>query len=224
MNIGLIGIRSGSKTIKDKNIKSFCGKPLVYWILKAAQNSILDKIYVLTDSKKYMDIVKSFNFNKVYISKEKTIIKDGNVNLPCQFMNDFPEIEFDNIALMQACYPLLKSKDIDNALIKFIEGKYESLITVTTRKKFIWGKTDTDYIYPKNYDPLKRPRKQEWDGEIFEIGACYICSKDTLKKYNNFIGTLNGYYELPFYMFNGTDEVFDWEILEVIAEKVGLYE
>ena len=40
MNIAFIPVRGGSKSIPLKNIKAFCGKPLVYWTILSLQNSI----------------------------------------------------------------------------------------------------------------------------------------------------------------------------------------
>ncbi|MCD4756739.1 MAG: hypothetical protein K8R39_00530 [Arcobacteraceae bacterium] len=68
MNIALIPARCGSKSISFKNIKNFCGKPLIYWNLKALeQSNNIDKIYVATDCDKIKKVVNSFQFNKVFI-------------------------------------------------------------------------------------------------------------------------------------------------------------
>ena len=65
-NIAFIPIRSGSKGIKDKNIKKFNGKPLCYWTVKsAAESKLVDEVYVSTDSKKIIQIVESFELPKV---------------------------------------------------------------------------------------------------------------------------------------------------------------
>ena len=37
--LGIIPARSGSQTIKNKNLKTFNNKPLIYWTIKAAKNS-----------------------------------------------------------------------------------------------------------------------------------------------------------------------------------------
>ena len=64
--IAFIPIRSGSKGIKNKNIKEFNGKPLCYWTIKSAvEAKLIDKVYVSTDSKKIIDIVESFELPKV---------------------------------------------------------------------------------------------------------------------------------------------------------------
>ena len=44
--------RSGSKSIKDKNLKLILGKPLIYYCIDAALKSkLISKVYFLTDSK-----------------------------------------------------------------------------------------------------------------------------------------------------------------------------
>ena len=57
MNICLIPARKGSKRIKNKNIKIFNGKPIIYYSIKAALNSrLFDKIIVSTDCNKIKKI------------------------------------------------------------------------------------------------------------------------------------------------------------------------
>ena len=48
--VAFVPVRGGSKSIPLKNIKYFCGKPLVYWVIKAAVDSIkFSEIIVATD-------------------------------------------------------------------------------------------------------------------------------------------------------------------------------
>ena len=65
--IAFIPARGGSKSIPEKNIKLFCGKPLIFWALSALQESNIDEIIVATDSLKIKETVCSFNFSKVKI-------------------------------------------------------------------------------------------------------------------------------------------------------------
>ena len=70
MNIAFIPVRCGSKSIPFKNIKVFCGKPLVYWNLKSLQDSkSIDIIYVATDCEEIESIVNDFSFSKVVTYK-----------------------------------------------------------------------------------------------------------------------------------------------------------
>lgn len=59
--VALIPARSGSKRIKDKNIKPLGGQPLIAYTIKAAQESgIFEDIVVSTDSQQYADIAKGY--------------------------------------------------------------------------------------------------------------------------------------------------------------------
>ena len=60
-SICIIPARGGSKRIKNKNIKNFFDKPLIYYSIKAAiKSNIFDKIIVSTDSKKIASIAKKY--------------------------------------------------------------------------------------------------------------------------------------------------------------------
>ena len=78
MNVALVPTRSGSKSIKNKNIKLFLKKPLIYWTLNSLEkSSIIDEIYLATDSKKIIDIAKKFNFKKLkFFIRSKSSSRD----------------------------------------------------------------------------------------------------------------------------------------------------
>ena len=59
--IALIPARSGSKRIKDKNIKLLGRKPLISYTIDIAKKSkIFDHIYCVTDSKKYFKLIRNY--------------------------------------------------------------------------------------------------------------------------------------------------------------------
>ena len=54
--LAIIPARSGSKRIKNKNLKLFYGKPLIYYSIKALKESnIFSKIHISSDSSKILD-------------------------------------------------------------------------------------------------------------------------------------------------------------------------
>ena len=58
-NLAVIPARSGSKGLKDKNIKELLGKPLLAYSIEAAlQSEVFDEVHVSTDSRKYADIAQ----------------------------------------------------------------------------------------------------------------------------------------------------------------------
>jgi pseudaminic acid cytidylyltransferase len=59
MRIAVIPARGGSKRIPRKNIKDFCGKPMIAWSIEVAkESSLFDHIIVSTDDTKIADIAK----------------------------------------------------------------------------------------------------------------------------------------------------------------------
>ena len=57
----VIPARGGSKRIKRKNLKNFCGKPILSYSLQNAQKSgIFDKILVSSDDEEILEFAKSF--------------------------------------------------------------------------------------------------------------------------------------------------------------------
>lgn len=59
--LAVIPARSGSKRIPKKNIKEFCGKPLIAWPLSILKSgSIADEIIVSTDSEEIAEIAQKF--------------------------------------------------------------------------------------------------------------------------------------------------------------------
>ncbi len=74
--LGVVGARSGSKSIRDKNIYPLLGKPLMAWIIESAKKSkYLTKLIVSTDSKKYAKIARSLGVEVPFL-RPKELAED----------------------------------------------------------------------------------------------------------------------------------------------------
>ena len=79
--LAIIPCRSRSKGIKDKNINTVFGKPLIYYsIIFAQQCKFIDKIIVSTDSKKYKKIAEKYGINVPFL-RPKNISKDFSLDI-----------------------------------------------------------------------------------------------------------------------------------------------
>ena len=153
--IAFIPIRSGSKGIKDKNIKEFNGKPLCYWTIRSSSESkSIDEVYVSTDSKKIIDIVESFQLPKVktFLRSKKTSLDTSSTeSAMLEFIEKMNFDEESIFILIQATSPFTKAEDIDSAIKKISKGS--SVLSVCNFNRFIWDKNG-----PLNYDFLNRNR------------------------------------------------------------------
>ena len=219
MNIAFIPVRCGSKSIAFKNIKKFCGKPLVYWNLKALQNSKnIDKIFVATDCEEIKNIVNSFNLSKVkvYIRKAENASDTASTeSVMLEFINKQDFEDDDLFFLVQATSPLTQTKDFDEALEKLKIEKADSLLTGVRTKRFFWDENSNSI----NYDFKNRPRRQDFDGLLMENGAFYINTIFNIKKDKNRLSGKIAIHEMQEFTAVEIDEEDDWLIAEKMMHK-----
>ena len=70
--IAIITARGGSKRIPRKNIKNFCGKPIIAYSIDAAINSkLFDEVMVSTDDEEIADVAKKYGAKVPFMRSEK---------------------------------------------------------------------------------------------------------------------------------------------------------
>ena len=217
--IAFIPVRGGSKSIPLKNIKDFCGKPLVYWNVAALQNcNKIDEIIIATDSEEIKKTIVGFDFSKVKIynrSAENASDTASTESVMLEYINQSNLSENDIFMLVQATSPLTETKHFDEALDIYLQGKYDSMLTCVRSYRFFWNEDGTS----KNYDYRNRPRRQNFKGELMENGAFYINMVGNILKDKNRLSGKIGIYEMPEYTATEIDEPDDWTILENLMRK-----
>ena len=219
MNIAFIPVRCGSKSIPLKNIKNFCGKPLVYWTLEALENSQnIDKIFVATDCEEIKDIVNNFGFYKVEVYRresENASDTASTESVMLEFINKQNFKDSDLFFLVQATSPLTQTKDFDEALEKLKIENADSLLTCVRTKRFFWDNNSN----PINYNFRNRPRRQDFDGLLMENGAFYINTIFNIKKEKNRLSGKIAIHEMQEFTAVEIDEEDDWLIAEKMMYK-----
>ena len=131
-NIAIIPARSGSKGLKDKNIKELNGKPLLaYSIYAAKESKLFDEIMVSTDSSKYAEIARSFGANVPFLRSEgNSSDKASSWDVVLEVLSKYFETgqKFDSVCLLQPTSPLRTSNDIVEAY-KLLENKEADAVT-----------------------------------------------------------------------------------------------
>jgi YrbI family 3-deoxy-D-manno-octulosonate 8-phosphate phosphatase len=217
--VAFIPVRGGSKSIPLKNIKPFCGKPLVYWNIKALEDtSGVDTIIVATDSEEIEAAVNSFGFTKTKVyrrSSENATDSASTESVMLEYLQKEPLADNDYFMLVQATSPLTRAEDFSNALQQFLNSGYDSLITGVRYKRFFWNNDGT----PKNYDYKNRPRRQDFEGEFMENGAFYINKASNVLRDKNRLSGKVALYEMPEFTAFEIDEPDDWVIAEQLMKK-----
>ncbi|TCK68814.1 N-acylneuraminate cytidylyltransferase [Winogradskyella wandonensis] len=217
--IAFIPARGGSKSIPLKNIKDFCGKPLIYWTILALEvTPKVDKIVIATDSDAIAETVLSFDFSKIEIYR-RSVKNSQDTSTTESVMLEYLEkinLEPDSIfMLVQATSPLTTETNFTKALQKYKEERYDSLLSVVRVKRFFWYGDGT----PKNYDYKKRPRRQDFSGEFMENGAFYINTVGGVLKHKNRLSGKIGLFQMPEHTAVEIDESDDWKVAEQMMYK-----
>ncbi len=130
--IAIIPARSGSKGLKDKNIKELNGKPLLAYSIEAARESgLFNEIMVSTDSENYAGIAKSFGANVPFLRSEiNSSDKAGSWDVVLEVLEKYLELgkTFDSVCLLQPTSPLRTAQDIIEAYT-LLETKQADAIT-----------------------------------------------------------------------------------------------
>jgi CMP-N-acetylneuraminic acid synthetase len=213
--MGLVPLRGGSKSIPYKNIKYIAGRPLCIWAIEAAlQSKIFSRIVVSSDSTEIIKVIKNMKL-PVEIDKRPAYLSNDETPTEEVMLYIAGKYKFDVMTTIQVTNPLTIPEDFIKASELFITGDYDSLLTGVRVKKFFWS---LDGI-PLDYNPAKRPRRQEFPGIIVENGAFYMTKKEILIKSRCRIGGKVGIYEMDSNAAEEIDEISDWERIENILQK-----
>lgn len=209
-------MRGGSKSIPLKNIKKFCGKPLVYWTIKALEESkYIDKVVVATDSDDIKKCIVGFNFTKTQVyDRDPANAQDtsSTESVMLEYITRSEICNEDTFLLVQATSPLLSASDINKGIELYDNSDYDSVLSCVRSMRFFWNE-DGSAI---NYNFQNRPRRQDFDGILMENGAFYINSVKNIQESKNRLTGKIGISEMPEFTAVEIDEEDDW----IIAEKL----
>lgn len=192
-NLAVITARSGSKGLKDKNIKLLNGKPLLAYSIEAAiQSKIFDEVYVSTDSAKYAAIAKEYGASVPFMRDEENAgDKASSWDTIAEALDKYQKLgkKYDTVCLLQPTSPLRTAEDIQKGYKLFEKNGAKAVIGVTeTDHSPLWCGT-----LPKNQnlesfiskETLEKPRQElpayyRINGALYILKTTEICSKPKL--------------------------------------------
>jgi|TARA_B110000114_G_scaffold185754_1_gene234577 pseudaminic acid cytidylyltransferase len=211
----IIPARGGSKRIKNKNIKIFNGKPIIYYPLKAAKNSMLfEKIHVSTESKKIISVIKKIGFEPDFLRKKKLANDSTGINDVVDYVvkkfNNL-KMNFDEVWCIYPCSPLITEDDLKKINLLFNKQK-NSLMTISEfPAPVLWAlkKNKQEILNPYFKNKLNIPSNNM--GKFYYDNGCIIIlkKKDFLKSFKKI--KFRGY-EMPIYKSVDIDNINDWNL------------
>lgn len=220
--IAIIPARAGSKRIKNKNIKKFNNKPIIYWSIKAAINSkIFDEVIVSTDSMKIKNIAEKYGA-KVPFKRPKKLSGDFTstrdvIKHAINFLRK-KIVKVDDFCCIYPTAPLLEKKTLINSYKIF--KKYKKKKYIFSAVKFSYPAQRGFYINSKNQiRPMFKNNFKKRSQDLLEIyhdaGQFYMGSIEMIKKNINIFSKEAYPIVLNESLVQDIDTLTDWKIAEL---------
>ena len=219
--IAIIPARSGSKGLKDKNIKDLNGKPLIGYTIESATDSrVFDEIIVSTDSEKYAQISRDYGANVPFLrSNQNSTDNAGSWDVVREVLSKLDE-KYDVVVLLQPTSPLRTAEHIKEAIQLFFEKNADTLCSVCeTPHPMFWCNTLDENLSMKDFvgEEYRKPRQQLPKSYTIN-GAIYICKTEQLQCLNLY-SEKSFAYVMPQNSSVDIDSELDFKLVELIMKN-----
>lgn len=220
MRIAIIPARGGSKRIPGKNIRPFCGQPMIAWSIQAAQASgCFDRIIVSTDSEEIAEIARQHAAETPFMRPAAlsddhtgTMAVMKHAVLALAQMNRHP----GDVCCIYATAPFLSADDISKGLAQLLATGAHFAFSVTSYpfpiQRAIRLGTDqrVSMFQPQHFNTRSQDLEPAWHdaGQFYWGTAASWLSDDVL------FGQHSTAVVLPRYRVQDIDTEEDWERAE----------
>jgi len=227
--------RQGSKGLKDKNFKTFNGKPLIYSTLafskKIEKQFKGSMLFFSTDSKKYLNYAKKKLYTKNNYLRPKALSGDNSLIVDSLFHAiDWlknKNLYFDTALVLQPTSPLRIFSEVKKAVLRFKKKNYKTMASVTRMSEHPFECIKKKKNSKWNF--LEKPKKiatrrQEYSNSKLEYffidGSFYISNLEFLKKNKNFVvERKTELFTLKGKRAPDIDDIYDFKFAELYSNK-----
>lgn len=227
MNLAIIPARSGSKRIRNKNIKLFFRKPIIYYSINMALKSkIFDKVIVSTDSKRIKKIAEKYGAEVPFIRPKRLSGDFTSTHAVIKHaLNWYSKrrVNPDYVCCIYPISPLLSIKYLVEGYKKIITNKWKFVFSASKHTKsvfrsfFLKKNLGISMIQPKYFSF----RTQDLGDSYFDAGNFYWGKKSSwLSSSAIFFSKKNTIVNIPNSRTQDVDNKKDWNELNIKYKKL----
>ena len=219
--IAIIPARGGSKRIPRKNIKLFCGIPIIQYSIEVALNSnLFDNVVVSTEDEEIAEISKKSGANVPFLrSEENASDLAGTAPVINEVINEFNKtgLNYDIACCIYPTAPFVNKNILVNSYNLFNEFNCDSVFPILRytypiqRALKLNARNKVELIWPENYTK----RSQELEPCFHDAGLFYWINTDFIKESNALYGPDSMGYELSNLHALDIDNQEDWNLAEI---------
>ena len=224
MNIAIIPARKGSKRIKNKNIKNFYNKPIIYYSIQAAIDSkVFDKVFVSTDCSKTAKISEEFGAEVPFLRDSKladdfTVTAEVIKNFYKNIKSIHKKIKF--ICCIYPANPLLSKSNLVKAFNTIKKNKYDYVYTATKYQhpiqRAFYKKNNKIYMYYPNYSKV---RTQDIKESYHDAGQFYFGKVNSWLNDKKIFSKKSQFIEIPRNQCCDIDNIEDWNFAKILFKS-----
>lgn len=178
--LAVIPARGGSKGIPRKNIRLLAGRPLIYYSIHTALAcAAITDVAVTTDSIEIADLAEQYGAEIILrdpeLATDEATLDPVVYHAACM-MEVRKQAAYDIIITLQPTTPLLRSGTLEHGICRFLEGRWDTLLSVVNRPRLFWEKRG-DAIVPLY---TERRNRQDLRPQYLETGAFLITGRSFL--------------------------------------------
>lgn len=220
-NIAIITARGGSKRIPKKNIKKFCGEPIIAYSIRAAlESKLFDEVMVSTDSEEIAEIAKQYGAAVPFMRSEATANDYATTaDVIMEVLSEYAKRgrEFAYTCCIYPTAPFVNAAKLCEAMQKIKEADAIQLTPVVSfsfppQRGFVIGE---DGLMHYKFPECKDMRSQDLEKMYHDAGQFYIYKTKQYMEANGRVA--QGI--MPFVMseleVQDIDNEEDWKIAEV---------
>ena len=223
--LAIIPARSGSKGVKDKNIKLLCEKPLLAYTIEAAiASNCFSEIMVSTDSHLYESIALMYGAKVPFLRSEETASDVASSwDVVKEVLESYKKLgkEFSHVCLLQPTSPLRDEMDIQKAFQLYAMKEAKAVVSVCeeSHSRAFVNCLDDSLSMNQFIQQTNNTRRQDLQKEYRINGAIYLTSVDFL--YENTFLYREGCYAYVMNQMHSVDidSELDFTIAKAILEE-----
>ena len=218
--LAIITARGGSKRIPKKNIKEFCGKPMLAYTIEAALYSgIFDEVMVSTDSEEIAQVARTYGANVPFMRSEATsndFATTADVLLEVLEQYRKAGKTFERFACLYPTAPFLTGQRLQDAWETFLASDASTLVPVV---KFSFppqrGLVIREGRAVYNTPEFANCRSQDLEPVYHDCGQFYYLKTEAFLEKKVVAGNDTAPYIMPEELVQDIDDQSDWKIAEM---------
>jgi pseudaminic acid cytidylyltransferase len=224
MKLCVIPARGGSKRIPRKNIRDFCGKPMIVWSIEAAKKSeCFDRIIVSTDDDEIAAIARAYGAEIPFVRPAELADDHTVTRLVINHAIDQVTKLYECpewVCCLYPTAPFITTEDLQAAFEVLIESNADFVFSACTyahpvqRAFRINSGGDLERIYPEH----RNTRSQDLEEAYHDAGQFYWGRCQAFLECRDSVSSTGRAFVLPRYRVHDIDTPEDW----VRAEKMFL--